>query len=154
MGRDHEPRPAFGLLGCSQCGRGPAESVLDKPVGVLDVKTAQIGAPTEIEVGFTPIVDVYVKAEFIRRLMTAGPHPAELTSFVSAKWAPQRADAEDLLRILAPMPGRHSILPCISTTRMFKPRRVRSRVPWDASVDHGNGMGTMMGTSEREEGYR
>jgi hypothetical protein len=50
VGRHDEPRPALGLLGCSQCGRGPTERVLDEPVGVLDVEASQIGAPAEIEV--------------------------------------------------------------------------------------------------------
>jgi hypothetical protein len=49
-GRDDEPRPAFGLLGCAQCGRGSAERVLDEPVGVLDVEASQVGPSGEIKV--------------------------------------------------------------------------------------------------------
>jgi hydroxymethylglutaryl-CoA lyase len=56
------------------------------------------------------IVGVDVKAEFIRRLVAAGLSAVELTSFVSAKWVPQLADAEELLRVLGPMPGRHPVL--------------------------------------------
>lgn len=39
------------------------------------------------------IVDVALKAEFVRRLVAAGLSAVELTSFVLPKWAPQLADA-------------------------------------------------------------
>jgi hydroxymethylglutaryl-CoA lyase len=56
------------------------------------------------------IVSVEVKAEFIRRLVTAGLSAVELTSFVPAKWIPQLADAEELIALLGPLPGRHPVL--------------------------------------------
>ena len=43
------------------------------------------------------IVDVAVKAEFIRRLVEAGLTTIETTSFVHPKWVPQLADAAELL---------------------------------------------------------
>jgi hydroxymethylglutaryl-CoA lyase len=43
------------------------------------------------------IVDVAVKAEFIRRLVDAGLSTVETTSFVHPKWVPQLADAAELL---------------------------------------------------------
>ncbi|MFF1819070.1 hydroxymethylglutaryl-CoA lyase [Kribbella sp. NPDC058245] len=43
------------------------------------------------------IVDVEVKAEFIRRLVDAGLRTVETTSFVHPKWVPQLADATELL---------------------------------------------------------
>jgi hydroxymethylglutaryl-CoA lyase len=43
------------------------------------------------------IVDVAVKAEFIRRLVDAGLTTVETTSFVHPKWVPQLADAAELL---------------------------------------------------------
>ncbi|WP_112244755.1 hydroxymethylglutaryl-CoA lyase [Kribbella monticola] len=43
------------------------------------------------------IVDVAVKAEFIRRLVEAGLTTVETTSFVHPKWVPQLADAAELL---------------------------------------------------------
>ncbi len=43
------------------------------------------------------IVDVEVKAEFIRRLVDAGLRTVETTSFVHPKWVPQLADAAELL---------------------------------------------------------
>lgn len=46
------------------------------------------------------IVDVEVKAEFIRRLVDAGLTTVETTSFVHPKWVPQLADAAELLSML------------------------------------------------------
>jgi len=46
------------------------------------------------------IVDVTVKAEFIRRLVDAGLTTVEMTSFVHPKWVPQLADAAELLEQL------------------------------------------------------
>jgi hydroxymethylglutaryl-CoA lyase len=46
------------------------------------------------------IVDVAVKAEFIRRLVDAGLTTVETTSFVHPKWVPQLADAVELLSLL------------------------------------------------------
>ncbi|GAA5064593.1 hydroxymethylglutaryl-CoA lyase [Nocardia callitridis] len=43
-------------------------------------------------------VPVEIKAEFCRRLVAAGVTDLELTSFVSPKWVPQLADAEELMR--------------------------------------------------------
>ena len=46
------------------------------------------------------IVPVAVKAEFCRRLIAAGIDTLEVTSFVSPKWIPQLADAEELMSLL------------------------------------------------------
>ncbi|WP_432943652.1 hydroxymethylglutaryl-CoA lyase [Kribbella sp. CA-253562] len=46
------------------------------------------------------IVDVVVKAEFVRRLAGAGLTTIETTSFVHPKWVPQLADAAELLATL------------------------------------------------------
>lgn len=46
------------------------------------------------------VLPVEVKAEFIRRLAGAGLRTIEATSFVSPKWIPQLADAEELLPLL------------------------------------------------------
>jgi len=56
------------------------------------------------------VVPVEVKAEFVERLIHAGLTTVELTSFVPAKWVPQLADAEELLELLGPLPGRHPVL--------------------------------------------
>ena len=51
------------------------------------------------------VVPVEVKAEFVRRLLSAGLTAVETTSFVSPKWVPQLADAEQLLTELGPAPA-------------------------------------------------
>ncbi|WP_018636372.1 hydroxymethylglutaryl-CoA lyase [Parafrankia elaeagni] len=50
------------------------------------------------------VVDVEVKAEFVRRLAAAGLKAIETTSFVPATWIPQLADAAELLERLGPPP--------------------------------------------------
>jgi hydroxymethylglutaryl-CoA lyase len=50
------------------------------------------------------VVDVAVKAEFVRRLLDAGLTTIETTSFVHPKWVPQLADAAELLEQLD-LPG-------------------------------------------------
>ncbi len=56
------------------------------------------------------VLPVQVKAEFVRRLLAAGLSTIELTSFVPAGRVPQLADAEELLALLGPLPGRHPVL--------------------------------------------
>ena len=56
------------------------------------------------------VLGVETKAEFVRRLVACGLRAVELTSFVPAKWVPQLADAEELLALLGPLPGRHPVL--------------------------------------------
>jgi hydroxymethylglutaryl-CoA lyase len=52
-----------------------------------------------------------IKAEFIDRLVDAGNTVVETTSFVHPKWVPQLADAEEVLRKVAPVPGvRYPVL--------------------------------------------
>ena len=46
------------------------------------------------------VVAVEVKAEFVRRLVTAGLDTVETTSFVPPGWVPQLADAAGLLALL------------------------------------------------------
>jgi hydroxymethylglutaryl-CoA lyase len=56
------------------------------------------------------VVPTEVKAEFIRRLTETGLEAIELTSFVPPSWIPQLGDAEELLELLGPLPGRHPVL--------------------------------------------
>jgi hydroxymethylglutaryl-CoA lyase len=51
------------------------------------------------------LVPVDAKAEFVRRLVAAGLPAVEVTSFVSPRWVPQLADAEELLAELGPLAG-------------------------------------------------
>jgi len=52
------------------------------------------------------VVPVEVKAELVERLVAAGLPAVEVTSFVSPRWVPQLADAEQLLDRLAELRGR------------------------------------------------
>jgi hydroxymethylglutaryl-CoA lyase len=56
------------------------------------------------------VLSAEVKVEFIRRLIAAGLSAVELTSFVSPKWVPQLADADDVVRSLGALRGRHPVL--------------------------------------------
>ncbi len=56
------------------------------------------------------VIPVEGKADFIRRLIGAGLGAVELTSFVPRSWVPQLGDAEELLELLGPLPGRHPVL--------------------------------------------
>ena len=51
------------------------------------------------------IVPAAVKIEFINRLSQTGLRTIEATSFVSPKWIPQLADAEDVFRGIKKQPG-------------------------------------------------
>ncbi len=56
-------------------------------------------------------VPTVVKAEFIRRLLDAGLRVVEATSFVSPKWVPQLADADELLAAIPRTEGvRYPVL--------------------------------------------
>lgn len=57
------------------------------------------------------VLPVEVKLEFLERLAAAGLSVLEATSFVSPKWVPQLADAEELLAGLNRVPGvRYPVL--------------------------------------------
>jgi hydroxymethylglutaryl-CoA lyase len=45
----------------------------------------------------TAVIPTETKAQFIERLVAAGSRTVELTSFVSPRWIPQLADAEELM---------------------------------------------------------
>ncbi len=51
VGRDDEPGPAVGLLGCAQRRGGPAERAFREPVRVLEIEASQVGPPADVEVG-------------------------------------------------------------------------------------------------------
>lgn len=94
------------------------------------------------------VVPTAVKAEFCRRLVTAGVTAVELTSFVSPQWIPQLADAGELLAgldlpgdirqvVLAPnrrgldralAAGAAEIAVFVSATETFAGRNLRTTV--------------------------
>lgn len=60
------------------------------------VRIYEVGARDGLQNEKT-VVPVQVKAEFVRRLLSAGLPVVEATSFVHPKWVPQLADAADLM---------------------------------------------------------
>ena len=56
------------------------------------------------------VISVQDKAHFVQRLVAAGLNSVEVTSFVAPTWVPQLADAEELLALIGPLPGRHPVL--------------------------------------------
>lgn len=69
------------------------------------------------------IVPVGVKSEFIHRLHSAGLSTVEATSFVRAEWVPQLADAEELMPLLADLPGRLRTPVLVPNKRGFEAAR-------------------------------
>jgi hydroxymethylglutaryl-CoA lyase len=74
------------------------------------VRIYEVGARDGLQNEAT-VVPAAVKAEFIERLVEAGLRVVEATSFVSPRWVPQLADAEDVFTALIAHPGvRYPVL--------------------------------------------
>ena len=52
VGGDDQRGPTVGLLRGADRRRGPAQRPLHEPEGVFDVEPAEVGPPTQIEIGF------------------------------------------------------------------------------------------------------
>ncbi|KGQ22291.2 hydroxymethylglutaryl-CoA lyase [Thermus filiformis] len=65
-----------------------------------------VECPRDAWQGFSRLIPTEEKVAFLRRLLEAGFAHLDLTSFVSPKWVPQMADAEEVLRALPPPEGR------------------------------------------------
>jgi hydroxymethylglutaryl-CoA lyase len=65
-----------------------------------------VECPRDAWQGFSRFVPTEEKVAFLRRLLEAGFRHLDLTSFVSPKWVPQMADAEEVLAALPPPEGR------------------------------------------------
>ncbi|MBK9476864.1 MAG: hydroxymethylglutaryl-CoA lyase [Tetrasphaera sp.] len=75
------------------------------------VRIYEVGARDGLQNEST-VVPVAVKAELVRRLFAAGLPVVETTSFVSPRWVPQLADAEELLADLGEL-GRSTNAPVL-----------------------------------------
>lgn len=53
VGGNDEPGPTAGLCGGADAACSPAQRSLDEAKRMLDVKTSQVGAPAQVEVGLT-----------------------------------------------------------------------------------------------------
>ncbi|WP_243090390.1 hydroxymethylglutaryl-CoA lyase [Thermus neutrinimicus] len=65
-----------------------------------------VECPRDAWQGFRRFIPTQEKAAFLNRLLEAGFRHLDLTSFVSPKWVPQMADAEEVLAALPPPQGR------------------------------------------------
>jgi hydroxymethylglutaryl-CoA lyase len=73
------------------------------------------------------VVPADVKAEFVRRLASAGIGTIETTSFVDPRWVPQLADAEEVLGILGD-DGRGASRPVLVPNERGLDRALEARV--------------------------
>ncbi len=74
------------------------------------VKVVEVGPRDGLQ-NEQQIVPAAVKIEFIERLATAGLRTIEATSFVSPRWIPQLADAEEVMQGIRPRGGtRYPVL--------------------------------------------
>ncbi|MFN3369510.1 MAG: hydroxymethylglutaryl-CoA lyase [Thermus sp.] len=65
-----------------------------------------VECPRDAWQGFRRFIPTQEKAAFLNQLLEAGFRHLDLTSFVSPKWVPQMADAEEVLAALPPPQGR------------------------------------------------
>ena len=94
----------------------PGEAVYPSPGRPGAPLHPMAGLPAKVEVwevgprdglqNETSVVPTAVKTEFVERLVSAGLRTVEVTSFVSARWVPQLADAAELL---AALPRRQGV---------------------------------------------
>ncbi|GMA20711.1 hydroxymethylglutaryl-CoA lyase [Arsenicicoccus piscis] len=75
----------------------PSATGLAGPVRIYEVG-ARDGLQNE-----QTLVPAETKAELVRRLVDAGLETIEVTSFVSPRWVPQLADAEEVITLLGPL---------------------------------------------------
>jgi len=69
-------------------------------------KVKWVECPRDAWQGFSRFIPTEEKVAFLKRLLEAGFRHLDLTSFVSPKWVPQMADAEEVLAALPPPEGR------------------------------------------------
>ncbi len=65
-----------------------------------------VECPRDAWQGFSRFIPTAEKVSFLEGLLEAGFQHLDLTSFVSSKWVPQMADAEEVLAALPPPEGR------------------------------------------------
>ncbi len=70
----------------------------------FDVRLVEVGPRDGLQ-NEAAMVPTAIKIELIQRLVAAGHHTVEATSFVSPKWVPQMADAREVFRGLARQHG-------------------------------------------------
>ncbi|MDF3316828.1 MULTISPECIES: hydroxymethylglutaryl-CoA lyase [Rhodococcus] len=76
--------------------RKPAPHRVPAPGLPTSVRIYEVGPRDGLQAE-TAVIPTETKAQFIERLVAAGSRTVELTSFVSPRWIPQLADAEELM---------------------------------------------------------
>ncbi|MFF1555390.1 hydroxymethylglutaryl-CoA lyase [Rhodococcus erythropolis] len=74
----------------------PAPHRVSAPGLPTSVRVYEVGPRDGLQAE-TAVIPTETKAQFIERLVAAGSRTVELTSFVSPRWIPQLADAEELM---------------------------------------------------------
>lgn len=74
----------------------PAPHRVSAPGLPTSVRVYEVGPRDGLQAE-TAVIATETKAQFIERLVAAGSRTVELTSFVSPRWIPQLADAEELM---------------------------------------------------------
>ena len=94
------PRAETGHLGLG--ARFAPRAVHRRPDLPASVRIWEVGPRDGLQ-NEPSIVPAAVKAELVTRLVAAGLSVVETTSFVSPRWVPQLADAEEVCSLLAPL---------------------------------------------------
>lgn len=87
-------------------------------MGTRDVTLYEVGPRDGLQ-NEPDTVDTRTKARLLERLIAAGLPRIELTSFVSPKWIPQLADADDLVQV-APRSGAVSYAALVPNQRGYE----------------------------------
>ncbi len=88
----------------------PAPHRVSAPGLPTSVRVYEVGPRDGLQAE-TAVIPTETKAQFIERLVAAGSCTVELTSFVSPRWIPQLADAEELMgRLYLPNSVRTVVL--------------------------------------------
>jgi hydroxymethylglutaryl-CoA lyase len=96
------------------------------------------------------------KAELVRRLASAGVSRIEITSFVSPKWIPQLADADELCRVVARPPSAtfSALVPNEAGHERFRAARLPVAAFFVSASETHNRKNVNRGIAEHLERFR
>jgi hydroxymethylglutaryl-CoA lyase len=96
------------------------------------------------------------KAELVRRLASAGVSRIEITSFVSPKWIPQLADADELCRVVARPPSAtfSALVPNEAGYERFRAARLPVAAFFVSASETHNRKNVNRGIAEHLERFR
>lgn len=101
-------------------------------------------------------VPTEAKAELVRRLASAGLSRIEITSFVSPKWIPQLADADELCRVVARPPSAtfSALVPNEAGYERFRAARLPVAAFFVSASETHNRKNVNRGIAEHLERFR